>query len=85
MLVFHVVVINNSCAFCYTAEKEGESFIPEIHNAALFFFSCSKSVISQAQELILVDVTVKKKKKKKMQFVGMLSVLNCKGSFNLNM
>lgn len=65
MLVFHVVVINNSCAFCYTAEKEEESFIPEIHNAALFFVFCSKSVISQAQELILVDVTVKKKKKKK--------------------
>lgn len=79
MLVFHVVVINNSCAFCYTAEKEEESFIPEIHNAALFFVFCSKSVISQAQELILVDVTVK------FQFVGMLSVLNCKGSFNLNM
>lgn len=50
-----------------------------------FFSFCSKSVISQAQELILVDVTVKKKKKKKMQFVGLLFVLNCKGSFNLNM
>lgn len=70
MLVFHVVVINNSCAFCYTAEKEEESFIPEIHNAALFFVFCSKSVISQAQELILVDVTVKKKKKKKNAICG---------------